>query len=1457
MAIFLKRLLTVCVLVTFSGMQILSMNVWANQELPAGVGDVKLLSLSHPRSPILLKGIRIFPQEPFHYSFIVDSGATELSDPDFQRESSKMIKYFLASLTIPPEDLWVNLSPYEKDRVMPQAFSQTEMGRDLLVQDYVLKQLTASLMYPGQELGERFWEEVYARVYQEYGRTDISLDTFNKVWIVPDKAVVFEQDDSAFILESRLKVLTEEDYVAMMRNHHQDLDGRSSKIQAQSGDMRVPNTIINKIIIPAIEQEVNSGEHFVPLRQMYQAMILAEWFRRHLEKSLLGSVYVGKKKIRGIDITDRTVKERIYQRYLEIFQEGVFNYVKEDYDPATQQVIPRKYFSGGVNIPMQLRSIYQGVSDHAMLTDRLGKRAGELKQIYVNLIQDRFSSKTPEQRRVLEMIQSDPELIALANGIIMGEGPEIREENVLLFSDYSNTFQHSKDPVRWIKSLRTEKQNLSPDELNRLNMQEAARLIQMKELGLRGFIPNIMAWGIKKDGRFWMDMGGVEKGLSLQTLRRVTSYDFFKDEMSNAAQLNMFIRVAESLEAMHAAGWVHNDVHLSRFIVNYSNLSQVMPADFTHAAKVGTEIDRTKQRPLLSAPESYADPKSDVYGLGLALWEFFIGQSPQPGDPRPNMLDVYQSLDMTRIPSGISGSPLLDLVRNMIAADVGDRPTMEQAIEQLEDIQGKFIAAEMERLEFIPQRDPMPEGQVIVDQAMLSKDKMQSLVEWLKQRGQSISDFIQSSDSIAEWEAANEAFLEQFRSSDLWPAVDGNELRREVFARLRFYEGFDSKYVDLTQVNAHDFEPIEGAIGADGIILKSSDFDQSGVFYKTAPFPADSYNMDLMLEAESYSILSDLSDDGVIPKLLAVGVMPDGRFWLKLQGLSGGATSINKSIAFKQLPLREKIKHFITSARQLDTMHKRDRVHRDVAPRNILWDGHRLMWIDLSRMVSVNTRVKQKMLDVMHRYTPSEVKTVEKTDVYSFGKTLADFTRYHDKAVRKEIGLSNLISQMSGKLSYHSVNRRPEMSEVIERLEAMVQQLVDHRLNDQAVGQAFDQAMLIIQTEDVIQNIRTRVAQHLNAADLISLEEILSEPAFRRLVEDGRMLNQPFNESLDLAEQEEPFAKVYLTDTVGERVLRAKQPSDNFTLLKEVVRLSQLSELVLQGNSPTVSSFGFDQAGRMTVTVTVLPEGQKVLSTAWQQMGLDARIAVLRQVALNLDRLHRDGLVQRDLTPDSFTFRPDNALIQFSGLAKIAQQGERFDVSSVYQAPEQTATAQSDVYSLGMVIWQSLFGAFAVEGVGVSLESFLSLDRTQIDSRLMNSGLFDLVAQMISPNVFERPGMPDVSSRLKTAMVFIGRAEKDLNTGYDEADKAMLGAMMQGQNDRVGGIDLNSRLLDMETRHKTGTVIPEFQFDPADFQDVEGFTPVILQIVPITNLPLILGVYLGEDEMPPSPIAYR
>ncbi|MBI4309267.1 MAG: hypothetical protein HY591_02935, partial [Candidatus Omnitrophica bacterium] len=267
-------------------------------------------------------------------------------------ESMKLIKYFLASMTVPEKDLWVNLSPYEKDRMVASNLGQTAMGRDMLAQDYILKQLTASLIYPEKGLGKKFWDRIYAKAQAMYGSKEVPVNTFNKVWIVADKADVFERANVAYVVGAHLKVMLEEDYLALGKNAnggHEPQARRDRFVSPEKSAIHsLGSQIIREVIIPEIEKEVNEGKNFAPLRQMFYSMILASWYKMALKDSLLTQIYGNQSKVKaGVNAPNQQEKDQIFQRYLQAYKKGVFNYIKEEKEQGARTV-PRKYFSGGL-----------------------------------------------------------------------------------------------------------------------------------------------------------------------------------------------------------------------------------------------------------------------------------------------------------------------------------------------------------------------------------------------------------------------------------------------------------------------------------------------------------------------------------------------------------------------------------------------------------------------------------------------------------------------------------------------------------------------------------------------------------------------------------------------------------------------------------------------------------------------------------------------------------------------------------------------------------------------------------------------------------------------------------------------------------------------------------------------------------------------------------------------------
>lgn len=334
------RILTTLLLIAFV-QEIFFVDI---QQLKAeAAAPAKLLLPSDTFIPSALKAIRVNPQKPFEIDFLVDAADEGQTQKD---QVARLIKYFLAVLTTPERDLWVNLSPHEKNRTIVPQFGETAAGRELLSQDAMLKRLAASLTYPETRIGQDFWQRVFAKAQKMYGTSEVPVDTFQRVWITPAKAVVYEYDNVAFVTESHLKVLLDEDYYAL-----KNIPVPDQKSLGEEDKKRVSNisaAITREIILPEIEKEINEGKNFASLRQIFHALILATWFKKRLHSHALSKVYADQKKVKGIEDRDpEKAAERIYEGYMQTFRDGVYNYVREDYDPTNELMITRQYFSGG------------------------------------------------------------------------------------------------------------------------------------------------------------------------------------------------------------------------------------------------------------------------------------------------------------------------------------------------------------------------------------------------------------------------------------------------------------------------------------------------------------------------------------------------------------------------------------------------------------------------------------------------------------------------------------------------------------------------------------------------------------------------------------------------------------------------------------------------------------------------------------------------------------------------------------------------------------------------------------------------------------------------------------------------------------------------------------------------------------------------------------------------------
>lgn len=263
------------------------------------VEPTEMLALSHDFHDPVLKGLKINPNDISDISFLVDSGnAKNLS----KQESQRLINYFLAALAIDDNSLWVNLSPYEANRILDHKLANTELGRDMLAQDYILKQLSSSLTHPKNKLGQSYWQKIDNPISE------------SKIWISADTVEVFEQSNAVFINKALLTV--------------------------ESSDELINSSL--KDFISTIKDDVNNGKNFAKLRQIYHSVILAKWFKNKFKDSLYKG-YIEQNNLSAIDDISPAIKDKIWKLYCKSFSKGVYDTIKLNKNKQR-----KRYFSGGL-----------------------------------------------------------------------------------------------------------------------------------------------------------------------------------------------------------------------------------------------------------------------------------------------------------------------------------------------------------------------------------------------------------------------------------------------------------------------------------------------------------------------------------------------------------------------------------------------------------------------------------------------------------------------------------------------------------------------------------------------------------------------------------------------------------------------------------------------------------------------------------------------------------------------------------------------------------------------------------------------------------------------------------------------------------------------------------------------------------------------------------------------------
>ena len=152
-------------------------------------------------------------------------------------------------------------------------------------------------------------------------------------------------------------------------------------------------------------------------------------------------------------------------------------------------------------------------------------------------------------------------------------------------------------------------------------------------------------------------------------------------------------QVAEALEALHAGGWMHGDVKPSNVFISPGGHATLLDLGFARRShETGSAVDRwltgtcNYMAPELITSALRADIRSDVYSLGVLLFELTAGRLPFTGDSLAELAGQHKQ---SRPPNLRHLAPHLPntvvrLVQQMLAKEPLRRPqTPRELIERL------------------------------------------------------------------------------------------------------------------------------------------------------------------------------------------------------------------------------------------------------------------------------------------------------------------------------------------------------------------------------------------------------------------------------------------------------------------------------------------------------------------------------------------------------------------------------------------------------------------------------------------------------------------------------------------------------------------------------------------------------------------------------------------------------
>lgn len=338
--------------------------IWKSHEIEAGGIDFTSVHLAY----ISERSEEELGEPLLDFQYVLRATEAKPGDEISDLEEARVLSltWFLIGLSLPDYKFWVNLNPWESDRIIDEDLGRTDVGRIMLEADFQMKKDFCKYQNPGEsDIGEKYWslldgkrEELVEKCMNMYpGEIDsvhnVLFAAATRHWIVPDTITGYGDGDEFYIADATLSIFSEPvfehstfEVVNQLGSISEDCSDCLSEATKEYG--RYVKELEEEMILPLVVEEVNTNSSYSDLRQVYASLALAQWYKsRYRFGGHLFSDFIDSENLENLESKVTWSPEEIWTEYVKSYEEGEFHCEKEykegDY------IITRIYTAGGVD----------------------------------------------------------------------------------------------------------------------------------------------------------------------------------------------------------------------------------------------------------------------------------------------------------------------------------------------------------------------------------------------------------------------------------------------------------------------------------------------------------------------------------------------------------------------------------------------------------------------------------------------------------------------------------------------------------------------------------------------------------------------------------------------------------------------------------------------------------------------------------------------------------------------------------------------------------------------------------------------------------------------------------------------------------------------------------------------------------------------------------------------------